>query len=177
VITIHRSPEDVYQYWRNFGNLASFMTHLESVRESSGGRSYWRAKGPAGKIIQWETEIVADEPNSKIVWRSLPGSEVENSGNVRFERAPGDRGTVVRVDLSYTPLGGALGASIAKLFGADPQQQLDGDLRALKQILETGEIVKSDASIHYGLHAAQPPGQEIRVTRREGSETLQPIMF
>jgi len=171
VLIINRNPEDIYQFWRNFENLPSFMTHLESVRPVGTGRSHWRAKGPGGTIVEWEAEIVADAPNSKIAWRSVPGSEIENSGRVRFDRAPGGRGTLVRVDLCYSPPGGRLGSSLAKLLGAEPGQQLDGALRALKQILETGEIVKSDASIHRGMHAAQPPGEEIRMTRREGSES------
>lgn len=176
VIIINKSPEEVYQYWRNFENLPSFMTHLDSVRGSNNGRTHWRAKGPAGAVVEWDAETVVDEPNSKIAWRSVPGSDIENSGSVRFERAAGDRGTLVRVDLGYIPPGGTLSPTFAKLLGSDPEQQLAGDLRALKQVLETGEIVKSDASIHRGMHAAQPPGEEIRRTRRDGSETLQPSL-
>jgi uncharacterized membrane protein len=63
----------------------------------------------------------------------------------------------VRVDLSYRPPAGKLGVAIAKLFGEEPGQQVEADLRRLKQVLETGEVVHSDASIHKGMHAAQPP--------------------
>jgi uncharacterized membrane protein len=71
--------------------------------------------------------------------------------------APGGRGTEVHVDLSYDPPAGALGATFAKLFGEEPSQQVDGDLRRFKQVLEVGEVVHSDASIHRGPHPAQPP--------------------
>jgi uncharacterized membrane protein len=76
---------------------------------------------------------------------------------VSFERASGGRGTVVRVELEYAPPGGAVGALFAKLFGEEPGQQIDDDLRRFKQIIEVGEVVKSDASIHPGMHPAQPP--------------------
>jgi hypothetical protein len=46
---------------------------------------------------------------------------------------------------------------VAKLFGEEPEQQVKGDLRRFKQVMETGEIVHSDASIHRGTHPARPP--------------------
>jgi uncharacterized membrane protein len=76
---------------------------------------------------------------------------------VRFVPAPGDQGTEIHVELRYQPPGGRLGAIAAKLFGEEPGQQVKGDLRRLKQVLETGEVVHSDASIHRGAHPAQPP--------------------
>jgi hypothetical protein len=45
---------------------------------------------------------------------------------------------------------------VAKLFGAEPEQQIAGDLRRFKQVIETGEVLHSDASIHRGLHPARP---------------------
>jgi hypothetical protein len=86
----------------------------------------------------------------------LPDSEITNEGSVRFERAPGNQGTEVHVELIYQPPAGALGALLAKLFGEEPKQQIKSDLRRLKQVLETGEVTHSDASIHRGTHPAQP---------------------
>ena len=74
-----------------------------------------------------------------------------------FLRAPGDRGTELRVELQYRPPAGALGAAVAKLLGREPGQQIAGDLRRFKQVIETGEVLHSDASIHAGIHPAQPP--------------------
>ena len=76
---------------------------------------------------------------------------------MRFREAPGDRGTEITVDLRYQPPGGKLGAFFAKLFGEEPSQQVKSDLRRFKQVLELGEVVHSDASIHRGMHPAQPP--------------------
>lgn len=156
VITVNRTPEEVYRFWRDFGNLPTFMKHLESVQVSDDKRSHWKAKGPAGTTFEWDAEIVEDQPDALIAWRSLEGSEIDNSGSIQFQRASGGRGTVLRVDLRYSPPGGAIGANVAKLFGEEPGQQIDDDLRLFKQIMETGEVVKSDASIHSGMHPAQP---------------------
>jgi uncharacterized membrane protein len=156
-IVVGRSPQEVYQFWHDFSNLPAFMKHLESVEVTGDKRSHWKAKLTAGKTVEWDAEIVDDQPGSHIAWRSLEGADVDNSGSVRFERAPGGRGTLVKVELQYAPPGGIAGAKIAKIFRAEPGQQVEDDLRAFKQVMETGEIAKSDASIHPGMHPGRPP--------------------
>jgi len=149
-LTINRPAEDLYRFWRDFTQLPRFMKHLEAVRVNSDGRSHWVARGPAGSRVEWDAEITADRPNELIAWRSLEGASVDNSGAVRFETAPGGRGTVVRVALDYRPPAGALGAAVAQLFGEAPQQQIEGDLRRFKNIMEAGEIPTT---------SGQPAGQ------------------
>jgi uncharacterized membrane protein len=158
-ITINRPIEEVYERWRHFENFPKFMEHLEEVRITGEGRSHWKAKAPAGRTVEWDAETTEDQPNSVIAWHSVEGSDILNFGKVRFEQAPGGRGTIVRVDLQYEPPAGIAGMAVAKLFGEEPGQQLDCDLRRFKQIMETGDVVKSDASIHSGMHAAQPAEQ------------------
>ncbi len=164
-ITIQATPGEVYSFWKDLENLPRFMSHLESVKVYN-GKSVWRAKAPAGTTVEWEAEIMADHPQSLIAWRSLPGSTIPNQGSVRFRTAPGDRGTEVHVQLIYKPPGGAIGAAIAKLFGEEPKQQIKGDLRRLKQVIETGEVLHSDASIHRGTHPAQPSQHPRKIAAR-----------
>lgn len=160
-ITIARSPEEVYRFWRNFENLPRFMEHLEAVQTLDDHRSHWRARAPAGTDVEWDAELIDDQPHRLIAWRSLEGADVPNSGVVRFIAAPGNQGTEVHVELSYDPPGGRAGALLAKLLGEEPQQQVASDLRRLKQVLEAGEVIKSDSSIHRGPHPAQPPAQPV----------------
>jgi uncharacterized membrane protein len=155
-ITVRRSPEEVYRFWRDFQNLPRFMDHLEAVRVLDERRSRWVAKAPAGTTVEWEAEIVDDRPNERIAWRSLPEGDVPNEGAVYFAPAPAEQGTEIHVELRYQPPGGKLGRLFAKLFGEEPGQQVKGDLRRLKQVLELGEVVHSDSSIHRGPHPAQP---------------------
>ncbi|HMJ51713.1 MAG TPA: SRPBCC family protein [Polyangiaceae bacterium] len=156
-ITVNRPREEVYRFWRDLEHLPQFMAHLESVKVEN-GRSKWRAKGPVGVPIEWEAEIVSDQPNENLAWRSCTGADVPNQGSVRFLDAPRGRGTEVRVELRYDPPTGALGAAVAKLFGAEPGQEIAADLRRFKQVMETGEVLHSDASIHRGPHPARPSG-------------------
>lgn len=158
-ITINRSREEVYRHWRDFGNLPYFMQYLDEVRVDphNDKRSHWRAKGPLGIPVEWDAEIVEDRANELIAWRSVDVADVPNRGIVRFELAPGGRATEVHVEIQYYPPAGALGKVVAKLFGADPAREAREDLRRFKQVLETGEVMRSDASIHSGMHNARPP--------------------
>ncbi|MEX0763513.1 MAG: SRPBCC family protein [Dehalococcoidia bacterium] len=139
-LTVLRSAEDLYGYWRDFEHLPQFMDHVESVTVLDDKRSHWVAKAPLGQTVEWDAEIHEERTNEYITWRSLSGSQVEHSGEVRFRPASGDRGTEVSVMIRYVPPGGRVGATIAKLFGEEPSQQLDEDLYRFKQIMEAGRI-------------------------------------
>jgi uncharacterized membrane protein len=139
-VTINRPAEELYAFWRDFTNLPRFMKHLKDVRVEGDDCSHWVATGPAGTTVEWDAEITLDRPNEMICWRSLPGAQVENGGCVRFETLPGNRGTAVHVSFDYDPPAGALGAAVAALFAEEPNQQVAGDLRRFKSIVETGEI-------------------------------------
>ena len=146
-ITLMKPRAEVYRFWRQLERLPSFMIHLRSVTEINKTRSHWVANGPGGAHVEWDAEITVERQNQELAWRSLADSEIQNTGSVRFADAPADRGTEVRVELSYDAPGGAAGAAIAKWFGEEPLQQLTDDLRRFKQVMETGEVVLSEGSL------------------------------
>ena len=138
VITINRTPEELFAFWRNFENLPTFMNHLELVAMRDEGISHWVAKGPAGMYVEWDARIINEVQNKVIGWQSLEGSTISTAGSVNFHEDP--YGTRVTVHLQYNPPGGKLGAAVAKLFGEVPNQTIREDLRRFKQLMETGEI-------------------------------------
>lgn len=139
-IAVSKSPEECYRFWRSFENLPRFMQSLESVQQLDERRSRWIAKGPMATRLDWTSEITADRPGEEIAWRTLDDSGAAHAGSVRFEAAPAGRGTIVRVSLHYSPVGGALGLGLVRLLGHDPQARIREDLRRFKQVMETGEI-------------------------------------
>ena len=143
-VTVRRPPESVYAYWRDFENLPTFMRHLESVSDGDNGVSTWVAKAPLRRTVKWEAEITGDEPARRISWKSRPKADVDNSGTVHFAPTHDGTGTELRVTLHYDLPAGAVGRAIAKLWGEEPEQQVRDDLRRFKQIMETGEVTRSD---------------------------------
>lgn len=154
-VTVDQPREVLYRFWRDFTNLPRFMRQLQAVQSTGDRRSRWTARGPAGMRVEWESEVTDDWPGELIAWRSLPGARLRHSGVVLFRRAPAGRGTIVTVEMQYTPLGGLLGARIAKVMGQAPEQQLRDDLRRFKQLMEAGEITMSEGA---ALGLAQPLG-------------------
>jgi len=139
---IQKPAEELYRFWRNFENLPGIMTHLESVTRTDERRTHWVVTtGKLGLRLEWDAEVTADEPNTRIAWRSLPGSQVDTVGEVRFEKAPGERGTYVHAAMSYVPPAGKLGHVLAWLVNETPQQQMRDDLRNFKRLMEIGEIL------------------------------------
>ncbi|MBD2360520.1 SRPBCC family protein [Anabaena minutissima FACHB-250] len=147
-VTINKPAEELYRYWHNFENLPSFMKHLKSVKvynEKPGARrSHWIANAPLGNSVEWDADILEDRENELISWASVEGADIENSGFVRFQPAPANRGTEVKVVLEYNPPGGTLAAIFAKLFGEEPEQQIGDELRRFKMLMETGEIATTE---------------------------------
>lgn len=143
-ITVNKTPEECYRFWREFDRFPEFMEHLVEVTKVNDTRSHWKARAPVGASVEWDADITADQPGEVLAWHSAEGADVDNGGTVRFERAPGNRGTIVRVEMQYKPPGGKAGALVAKLFGENPLQQMDADLRRFKQLIETGEITTTE---------------------------------
>ncbi|MEH2242400.1 SRPBCC family protein [Nostoc sp.] len=143
-VTINKSAEELYRFWHNLENLPTFMKHLKSVKVYNEKRSHWIANAPLGNSVEWDAEILEDRENEFISWASVEGADVDNSGFVRFQKAPGDRGTEVKIVLEYNPPGGALGATVAKLFGEEPKQQIGDELGRFKMLMEAGEIATTE---------------------------------
>jgi uncharacterized membrane protein len=142
-IIVNKSVEECYRFWRDFENLPRFMNYLQSVRITGDTQSHWVARAPGDFRIEWDAEIDSDVPNERISWHSTPGSQVQNSGSVQFEKAPGGRGTIVRAKINYD-FPGASAAALAKVLGRDPEQIVRKDLRRFKQVLEAGEVITTE---------------------------------
>jgi uncharacterized membrane protein len=136
-ITIQQPVEDVFAFWMALENLPRFMGHLEMVSVRDDGTSHWVAKAPLGTRVEWDAHITDLVPGEFIAWRSLPGSQINNAGEVRFRPAPDERGTNVHVLLEYQVPGGPIGSALARLLGEEPELQVREDLGRLKALLET----------------------------------------
>jgi uncharacterized membrane protein len=138
-VTIARSPEEIYGFWRRLENLPLFIRGLEKVERLSDDVSEWTWRGPGRTTLRWRAEIINDIQPELIAWRSLADADLVSAGSVRF--TPLVRGgTEVTVNMQAAPPGGKAGAAAAWLLGRGPSAELVEDLRRLKQLFEAGEI-------------------------------------
>jgi uncharacterized membrane protein len=136
-INVNAPVGEVFGFWSNFENFPRFMSHLMDVRDLGGGRSHWKALGPAGVPVSWNAAITKVIDGEVIAWRSEPGSVVGNSGIVHFT-PNADGGTQVDVRMSYSPPAGVIGHAVAAFFGSDPKTAMDEDLLRFKSLMEQG---------------------------------------
>lgn len=150
-VTINKPRDEVYAFYRDFTRFPAFMDYVESVTET-GATSRWVAKLPTGNTVTWDARVIEDRPDDLIEWESIDGAPLKLHGRVTFTKTPGRDATEVRVELTVGPGSTAL----AKLFA---KPQIKGDLRRFKQVMETGEVLISDASRHRRPHPAQPSNE------------------
>jgi uncharacterized membrane protein len=139
-MTVNRSPDELYAFWRDLENLPRFMKHVRSVQRHGNGRSHWVVAGPRGTVFKWDAQITVDRPNQMIAWQTVPGSSVDHRGYVKFVPAPGKRGTEVHVAMEYQPPGGEAGKLLGSLLGGITEQEIQEQIRNFKSIMEAGEI-------------------------------------
>jgi uncharacterized membrane protein len=100
---------------------------------------------PGDKTLEWDFEILSDEPGKRITWRSLSG-EPEGAGEVIFDSAPSERGTIVTVLEQFRMR--QLSRAFEAITGRDPKQSVIENLRHFKALAETGEIPRTEPQPH-----------------------------
>lgn len=150
-LTVNKSQSEVYSFWRELENLPLFMKHLEKVTALDDKTSEWVAKIP-GDIgtISWKSEIVDDEKDKKISWKSLPESTIENEGAVHFRDA-GKFGTEIHAVIQYRAPMGTAGEGIAKILNPAFEEMVQEDIKNFRRYMETGEVPTTEG---------QPSGRE-----------------
>ena len=133
---VNRPVEDVFSHWRKLENLPQLMKHLESVNETDQKHSHWVASPITGLgRIEWDAEIVEERANEFLSWRSLEGADVENAGEVRFERLS-DGSTLVRSKITYRPPAAGAGAVVAKLLNPVFKSMVRADMERFKDYVQ-----------------------------------------
>ncbi len=124
----------VFDLFSDFESFPRWMKNIREVRYTGLRYTRWAAEAPLGTEVEWEAETTRFEPDRRISWRSVRG-DVDTEGEVFFEET--ERGTtLLRVVLGYRLPAGRLGEMVARLFGKDPEQQLEDDLERFALVAE-----------------------------------------
>jgi hypothetical protein len=129
-----------------------------------------KQQGPAqpGMRIRKAVTIRRSREDVEGAWAGasdLREKVLEAGAEVSFTDAPGNRGIELAVEFLHDPPAGDLGAAVQKLTGNDLATELADDLRRFKQIVETGEVVRSDSTPQGHLlagHLKQRPAQPLK---------------
>lgn len=153
-ITINKSPEEVYSFFRNFENLQKVLKGFDEIKILNENVSHWKVQSKTGFDLSWIAQITEEVPNHKISWaspQSFTSAEVKIKGSVWFIKAPVDKGTIVSVAMDYDVIGGKASELVAYFAGEDPDTLMQTNLKRLKAYLEVGEIATTEG---------QPSGRE-----------------
>jgi uncharacterized membrane protein len=164
---IQASPNDLYTMWRNVEAAPDWQEQITQVVATGEQTSHWVMRANE-KTIEWDSEILADEPGKRIAWHSTSGDS-DNAGEVIFEETPGGRGTMVTVLQEFRM--GKLANAWETFVGRNPKQAVIENLRHFKALAETGEIPRTQGQPHqdrgligkmkastYGEKIPTPPG-------------------
>ncbi|ELR68629.1 hypothetical protein C900_00173 [Fulvivirga imtechensis AK7] len=146
-ILINKEKGEVYDFWRKLENLPTFMKHLKEVRELNDKKSHWKAE-LEGVDIEWDAEITRDIQGQRIGWRSLPGSEVQTTGQVEFRDAAGNKATQLTVTLEYADQTGKIAKAFASMYHPVFKDQIEDELNECKRILETRKVQEPKTQPH-----------------------------
>ncbi len=165
-VLVQAAAEDLYKMWRDVVSAPLWQEEIREVVLTGPRMSHW-VMNSGEKTIEWDSEILNDEPGKRIAWRSI-GGDSDNAGEVIFEAATGGRGTVVTVLQEFRM--GKLVSAWETLTGRNPKQAVVENLRHFKAFAETGEIPRTDGQPHgprgtigkakasaYGESAPTPP--------------------
>jgi len=170
---VQRTPAELYALWRDIESAPRWQEMITDVIVTGPKTSHWVMTAD-GKTIEWDSEILADEPGRRIAWRSVAGDS-NNAGEVVFEPAPGGRGTIVIVLQEFRQ--GKMATAAQTIFSRNPKQAVIENLRHFKAFAETGEIPRIEGQPHgprgvsgrvkasaYGENIAAPPGKQRRAS-------------
>ncbi|HST69109.1 MAG TPA: hypothetical protein VLI94_05575 [Solirubrobacterales bacterium] len=143
-------------------DIYAAIRHTEAERRRE-PRAEGEGKAPGGGPVQVKAAVTIRKSREEVepAWRTFEAdgglsgwrSDAAEAGkgdgdgvaHLRFVEAPAGQGTEVHAGLSYEPTAGKVGELLAKALGDDPAQKVKDDLRRFKQVVETGQVVRSEA--------------------------------
>jgi uncharacterized membrane protein len=176
---IQVDSQELYDMWRDIENAPLWQEQIVRVTRTGEKTSHWVMRAGDNrdrnnrnsnndKTVEWDSEILVDEPGRRIAWRSI-GGDSDNAGEVIFEPSPSGSATMVTVLQEFRM--GKLASAWETITGRNPKQAVIENLRHFKALAETGEIPRIQGQPHgprgfiagmkesaYGEKIATPPG-------------------
>jgi uncharacterized membrane protein len=144
-VTIRRTAEDVFEFYRDFRNLPRFLGDVVAVEPIGPAESRWTIQGPLGIRVRWTTKVTEERANELLCYETVAPPGMRTRWEVHF--APGSTAGETEVrEVMRAPLGG-LGRAALALVGKSPSEEVSSNLHRLKEILETGRVTDTSHAV------------------------------
>lgn len=139
-VTIGKSPQELYDLWREPKVMSQIMGGFAEVRKIDEERMHWIIPGMMGMNWEFDAKSVEQRPGELIRWKSISGSVPAHGGEVWFRPAPGDRGTEVTMRFRIDSSANMLHQAAFTVAPAITKMAIRRMLMRFKSLAETGEI-------------------------------------
>jgi uncharacterized membrane protein len=137
-VTIQRPVEKVFGFYRDFGNLPSFLGDVTAIEQIGPATSRWTIEGPLGIRANWTIRVTEERTCELIRYETVTLPGLRTYWEIHF--APGSETGETEVrEVMKTPLG-RLGRAALALIGKFPAEEVSANLRRLKEVMETGRV-------------------------------------
>jgi uncharacterized membrane protein len=119
-----------YDQWTQFESFPEFIEGVESITQLSSTTNEWTVE-VGGATRKFTTEIVEQEPEMRIAWRTVEG-DTGHAGVVTFHKLEDDK-TRVNLDMDVEPEGFVeqLGDKLGFV-----SRRVKGDMERFKEFIE-----------------------------------------
>ena len=151
-VTIKRPVEKVFEFYRNFKNLPSFLGDVMAIDETGPATSRWTIQGPLGIEVHWTVRVTEERPNELIRYETVSSPALRTFWEIHF--APGSAAGETEVhEVMKAPLG-RIGRAALALIGKFPAEEVSSNLNRLKEVLETGKVTDTSYAVEgkFGPH-------------------------
>jgi uncharacterized membrane protein len=144
-VTIHRSVENVFGFYRDFTNLPRFLGDVMDIEQTGPATSRWTIQGPLGIRAHWTVRVTEERTNELIRYETVGPPGLRTYWEIYFARgAEADETQVTAV--MKAPLG-RLGRAALALIGKFPAEEQSSNLHRLKEVMETGTVTDTSYSV------------------------------
>ncbi len=144
-VNIQRPVEQVFNFYRDFKNLPSFLGDVMKIEQIDAATSRWTIQSLLSIRVHLTIRVTEERTNELIRYEtvSLPG--LRTYWEIHF--APGSRAGETEVrEVMKAPLG-RLGRAALALIGNFPAEEVSSNLHRLKQLMETGKVTDTSYAV------------------------------
>ncbi len=144
-ITIKRSVEDVYAFYRDFRNIPGFLGDVVAIEQIDPVTYRWTIQGPLGIRLTWTTKVTEERADELIRYETVSSTLLRTRWVISFRALRGGRETEFH-ETMQVPLG-RFGRAVLALVGKFPREEVSSNLRRLKELLESGRVTNSSYAV------------------------------